>query len=79
MHDHTTRAGHLTAIAQHPTPAPAFGDLAAWAVWNLDTLAATAAVHLGERAMRPRKPNRRRTARAVILLAVGITGKAARS
>jgi hypothetical protein len=82
MHDHTTRAGHLAAIAQHPSPAPAFGDLATWAVWNADTLAATAACHLGERVMRTRKPNRRPQVSALALL--GLAGylaarKAARS
>jgi hypothetical protein len=82
MHDQYAQAGHLAAIARPPSAAPAFGDLAAWAVWNADTIAATAAVHIAERALRVRKPNRRRQVPALALL--GLAGylaarKAARS
>jgi hypothetical protein len=80
LNDEATRAVALTAIAQPTSPAPAFGDLGAWLLWHADTAAATVAVHLAERALRPRvhKPNRRPGARAVILLAVAAIGKAGR-
>jgi hypothetical protein len=79
MHDHTTRAAALTAIAQHP---PTFRDPLSWAVWNADEMAATLFCDLGERVMRTRKPNRRPQVSALALL--GLAGylaarKAARS
>ena len=40
MHDQTTRAAHLAAIAQHPSPAPTFAEVGSWMVWSTAHLAA---------------------------------------
>ena len=89
MHDKTTQAAVLTAIAQTPpTAAPVFGDLGAWAAWNLHTLAGELVCDAGEWAMKrqaaraaaptTRKPNRRPTVPALAFLGY-VARKAARS